>query len=302
MRYIDKYRLRTQAHHINVRFLKDCYAGDINHPCPSPDNPMGSFEDFKKKQYRESNNYDYGWKNLLLEEQDCRCCYCMRRLNSTAGKINYEHIIPRECKGDEGLNEYSYYASHAPALHDLVEMADVFTMKKFTTQEDIEQEPKMPHITALANLAAACNGKRNSLSTYGCCCNNTRGNKRMMPVMLMPDADENVNYDANGILTITNNDGTLDAIIQELNDDTLKEVRAVWARLCQVQIDLTIVRSFSLRERIEWFKRAYHVTDFTSLPTEVRRYAGEITSNGSDFYWNLLLDYDWFYNYYFIKK
>ena len=42
----------------------------------------------------------------------------------------------------------------------------------------------------------------------------------MMPVMLMPDADENVNYDANGILTITNNDGTLDAIIQELNDDT----------------------------------------------------------------------------------
>lgn len=114
MRYIDKYRLRTQAHHINVRFLKDCYAGDINHPCPSPDNPMGSFEDFKKKQYRESNNYDHGWKNLLLEEQDCRCCYCMRRLNSTAGKINYEHIIPRECKGDEGLNEYSYYASHAP--------------------------------------------------------------------------------------------------------------------------------------------------------------------------------------------
>ena len=54
--------------------------------------------------------------------------------------------------------------------------------------------------------------------------------------------------------------------------------------------------------RILTFKRAYHVTDFTSLPTEVRRYAGEITSNGSDFYWNLLLDYDWFYNYYFIKK
>lgn len=298
MKYIDKYKLSTQAHDINVRFLKDCYVEDIKLPYPKPDDPTESFENFKQKQYIEINAHDKGWKTLLLEEQNHRCCYCMRRLNNTAkGKINYEHIIPRTCKGDEGQNEYAYYASHAPALHDFVEMADVFTKKGFTTQQDIEQETKLPHITALANLTAACNGKRNSLTTDGCCCNNTRGNKRMMPIMLMPDADENVNYDANGILTITNNDGTLNTIIQELNDDTLKEVRAVWARLCQVQRALPT----SLKERIEWFKLAYQVTDFTSLPLEVRRYAGAITSDESDFYWNLLLDYDWFYNYYRTK-
>lgn len=96
MRYIDKYRMHTAARAINVRFLQDCYRNDINNPIPSPAHPKLSYDDFKKSSYRDGVS---GWKNLLLEEQKseghARCCYCMRRLNPSKGKMNYEHIIPR---------------------------------------------------------------------------------------------------------------------------------------------------------------------------------------------------------------
>ena len=133
MRYIDKYRMHSAAHAINVNFLKDCYADDIHTPLPSPANPKSSYEDFKKPNYRDGVS---GWKNLLLEEQNSeghpRCCYCMRRLNPSASKINYEHIIPRSLSGAEGQAQYTYYSSHAPALRDYVIMADEFEKKSLS--------------------------------------------------------------------------------------------------------------------------------------------------------------------------
>ena len=54
MRYIDKYRMHSAAHAINVKFLKDCYADDIHKPLPSPANPKSSYEDFKNPKYREA--------------------------------------------------------------------------------------------------------------------------------------------------------------------------------------------------------------------------------------------------------
>lgn len=138
MRYIDKYRMHAAAHDINVRFLKDCYADDIHTPLPSPANSKSSYEDFKKPKYRDGVS---GWKNLLLEEQTSeghpRCCYCMRRLNPSASKINYEHIIPRSLSGTEGQEQYAYYSSHASALHDHVIMADEFEKKSFASTNDI---------------------------------------------------------------------------------------------------------------------------------------------------------------------
>lgn len=299
MRYIDKYRKHVKAHALNVLFLKDCYSDDIHNPIPSPANPDGSFADFKKTEYRGDGAN--GWKNLLLEEQtfsDCaRCCYCMRKLNPKNGKINYEHIIPRSLSGIKGQTQYDYYSYHAPALHEHVMMADEFVAKTFTSIADIEKEVKMPHTTALSNLVVACNGKRNTFASTGCCCNGNREDDKIMPIMLMPNANTDVNYDTNGILTISCNDGSLNKIIDELNDTTLQEIRSIWYHLSRIEKDLTNALNMPILERINWFKEGYATTNFATLPTNVKRYIGALTASDSDTYWELLLAYDWFYFY-----
>lgn len=298
MKYIDKYRMHVAAHSINVGFMKDCYANDIQNPLPSPDNPKTSYEDFKKSKYRDGIN---GWKRLLLSEQTFenhpRCCYCMRKLNDAVGKINYEHVIPRKLSGDEGQNQYEYYSTKSPALKDHVTMADVFVKNTYTSVNDIEREEKMPHITALSNLVVACNGTRDTFNTVGCCCNGNRQEDMILPIMLMDNVETCVKYDANGLISIACNDGTLDKIIEDLNADTFTEIRSVWYHLSKVSKNISNALTMPMKERIEWFKEAYSTADFTTLKDEVKRYSGFGEKDNADTYWKLLLAYDWFYYY-----
>lgn len=296
MKYIDKYKLHACAHAINVRFIKNKYNvdGKLNN---SLQDHKKTFRAFSAPKYKSGNN---GWKRLLLEEQKfngvSRCCYCMRKLDDTAGKVNIEHVIPKSLSGADGINQYAYYSSKAPALKDFVEMKDSYSKRTFSSKADISKENKMHHVIALSNLTAACNGKRNTFDSTGCCCNWSRGNQKIMPIFLMEQAETDVKYDANGILTITSDDGTLTGIINDLNETTLQEIRSVWYHLSKIQKDISNAESMNIADRIVWFKSAYSTDDFTSLPEYVQRYVGNIAT-GDDTYWHLLLAYDWFYYY-----
>lgn len=293
MRYIDKYRKHHDALALNVRYLKSVYGRNLAHPDPSPAEAGRSFKSFKR--------YMNDWKPLLLEEQmsdgASRCCYCMRRLNDSKGTTNIEHVIPKSLSGRDGQAQYAYYAYYAPALRDHVMMADEFVQKNFTAVDDLDHETHMPHTTALSNLVVACNGTRDTFRSVGCCCNATHDCNIIMPVMLMKEADTDVKYDANGIVTISCNDGNLDAIINDLNADTLKEIRSVWYHLSRVEMDMNQVESMTKAERVNWFKKAYETDDFTTLPDEVKRYSSVLDKSNEDTYWKLLLAYDWFYYY-----
>lgn len=293
MRYIDKYRKHNEAMALNVRYLKSVYIRNLSHPDPSPAEAERSFKSFKR--------YKNDWKPLLLEEQTfegaSRCCYCMRRLNDTKGTTNIEHVIPKSLSGSEGKAQYDYYASYAPALRDHVMMADEFVQKNFTAVADLDHELRMPHTTALSNLVVACNGTRDTFQSVGCCCNTAHDSNILMPVMLMKEAETDVKYDANGILTISCNDGNLDTIINELNSDTLKEIRSVWYHLSRVTMDMTHMETMSKRDRADWFKKAYGTDDFSTLPDEVKRYSAVLDRSNEDTYWKLFLAYDWFYYY-----
>ena len=293
MRYIDKYRMHSSAHALNVRFLKFLYRKNIANPEPSPADSERSFKSFKR--------YKNDWIPLLLQEQlyegASRCCFCMRKLVDSAGLINIEHVIPKSLSGLEGQTQYAYYSTFAPALRDHIMMADDFGRKTFNELNDINNESHLPHTIGLSNLVAACNGKRNSFNTIGCCCNWLRSSDKIMPIMLMPNADTDVKYDANGILTISCNDGSLNKIIDELNDTTLQEIRSIWYHLSRVEKDLTDALNMPILERINWFKEGYATTNFATLPTNVKRYIGALTARDSDTYWELLLAYDWFYFY-----
>ena len=86
-------------------------------------------------------------------------------------------------------------------------------------------------------------------------------------------------------------------MINELNTETLKEIRSVWYHLSKVHKNISNALTMPMKERIEWFKSAYSTTNFTTLKTEVRRYSGFGEKDNADTYWKLLLAYDWFYYY-----
>lgn len=302
MKYIDKERYHDEAHAINVRFLKDCYE-DLDNPYPSPKD-SSLFDDFSKPDYAYGKGDTPGWRPLLHKEQDGRCCYCMRRLSEERTKANYEHVIPRSLRGEQGQEEYAYYTEHAPALRDFVEMADVFAEKKFASKEDLEQEEKMPHTIALANLLAACNGVRDSEYSRGCCCNHDRSDGRILPIMLMGDAADRVRYDENGILSIVGGEASWGKIIDELNNETLQEIRSIWYHISQTGYTPEAIRTLyegsnekaRLGELIELFKNAYGMDDLKKLPKGVQKYVPLDIS--ASFYPKTLLAYDWFYAYY----
>lgn len=287
MRYIDKYSKHQEALEKNRRYLKSVYSRNLLSPTPSPAEGKRSYNSFRR--YKEQ------WLPLLLDEQSdhnaSRCCYCMKRLNDD---VSVEHIIPKSSSGEEGGRQYAYYSSMAPAIRDHIMMADDFVQKIFSTINDIDSEDKMPHTTGLSNLVVSCNGK-GSFGMDGCCCNNSRHEDTIMPIMLMENVNTDVKYDANGIMTITCNDGTLNKIIKELNADTLQEIRSIWYHLSRTDIDMSQVRDMNVIERIELFKTAYSTTTFATLKEEIKRYTSFREKDNSDIYWNLLLSYDWFY-------
>ncbi len=295
MKFIDKYLYAKEAHAVNVRYLQDCFQGAGQPMLPPVDNPDRSFEDFKKPQYRICDNGQLGWQDLLILEQDCRCCYCMRRIERH--KMNVEHVVPKSLSGKRGQQEYNNYAKYAPALRDFVMMSDQFASKNFVFATDIEKEQKMPHITAIANLLAACNGKRGEPNT-GCCCNNTRQDSFIIPLMLMPDCDRRVDYDENGIFSVLPIEESLLEISNELNDETYSQVRQIWYKISGTSFTMAEIKAMDgFLDRVRLFKTAFGVEDFEKLPDSIKKFAGS-TIPQRDFYWDLLLSYDWFYDYY----
>lgn len=299
MKYINKYLHADEAHAINVKFLQDCFQEPDNPFFPRVDDKQ-SFEDFKRPEYRHGHGGNRGWEDVMLAEQDGRCCYCMRKV--VPGKLNVEHVVPKTLCGNRGQTEYVRYATEAPAIRDFVELADVFAQKKFVNKDSIDAERHMPHITAEANLLLACNGKRGEPDT-GCCCNNSRQDAYILPIMLMEECDSRVDYDENGLMSILPEEDTLKGIVNELNDDTLKTVRRIWFEISGTQYSVEDIRTMtSYVDKVVLLKTAFGVTNFEGLSNTVKQYAGSLENTGRNFYWELLLSYDWFYSFYHNRR
>lgn len=291
MEFINKKPFLKQEQKLDVEFLKDCYNEDTQSFYPSVDTDQ-SYSNFSSKKYRKGIA---GWENLLLQEQHDRCCYCMRRLKSSA--LNIEHVIPRNIKANNPHNELAKYTDNSKWLADNVELDTDFAKRKFKTVQDIEKVKTFPHRIALANLLASCNGKFEEVSN-GCCCNNARSNDYLLPLMLMPEVTERIVYDGiSGAVAIYPQDESWAKMLQMLNDDTYKEIRILWYQIWKFnqELDLKTVRGYSLKDRILFFKKIFKLDNFEDISNEYHKYTG--LPDGDNTYWNLLMDFDWFYTY-----
>lgn len=288
MRFIDKRSHHVASHSLNLKFLQDCFNEEESRLIPRPDS-MDSFENFNRREYRKG---DSGWERLLLEEQGSLCCYCMRRLNpEEEGTINIEHIIPRSVQSGD---EFDYYIQQASVLDEYVTASDRFEVH---SRDEIDSLVKMPHMIALTNLLAACNGK-GDFSEKGCCCNSSRGNDRIFPIMLREDQICNVSFDCHGVFFIADQDDSLEGIVTDLNDDTLKEIRTVWYRISFSNLTEAEIIHYDKWQMIKLMKEVYHVSDFTTISEEASRFVGDITTEEEDHYFRLFKEYSWFLDYY----
>lgn len=180
---------------IDIAYLQDCFNDESHSFYPEIDSDQ-SYSNFSSKKYRKGVD---GWENLLLLEQNGRCCYCMRKLDNCARNI--EHVVPRNINTENPEEEFQKYAKAASIIEDNVILASNFTKTKFEDSEDIRKAVKMPHRIALQNLLVSCNGKFGTPSS-GCCCNNARSNDFLQPLMLMQDGANKVYYDGiSGVVT-----------------------------------------------------------------------------------------------------
>lgn len=289
MRYVDKYTLHEKGYAINKLFLQRCWNSEENCMYPQIANADSLYDEYRKAEFRDK------WIPLLLNEQDGRCCYCMRKLDDR--KLNVEHVVPRSAKGESGQREYERYASNAPAIRDHVALVD--NMPAIVGINDIDKIEKMPHAIAHSNLLASCNGVSGLEKDGVCCCNEARKNNYLLPLMLMEDGPERVRYSKMGIMYLTEEEASWETVIDKLNGDSLQQIRSVWYHLSTTSYTVDDIEGMSnMKDRMTLFKEAFAIDDFELLDEELQKYAGI----ESIVYWDILMNYDWFYNFYKLQS
>ncbi|WP_291529471.1 hypothetical protein [Bacteroides sp. UBA939] len=280
MKYINKETYSEEALDIVYPFLQEAWNAIDNEYIGL------TYEDFRKPKYRR-DSVDGSDKivEIMRKEQDDYCCYCMRLIRGK--NITIEHVIPQQCDSD-----ITPYTKYAPVLANRVEHVDVFkTHKPLPSKTDLM---KQPHVVAHANLVASCTGIAVENNDSCCFCNGKRGNTRIVPLMLMQECMSLVGYLVNGrMYAINNNSEYKDTIKQlQLNHDRLIEIRHLWHLIQRQELLSSFVQSADERCRQVAIIKTFAVKRWSEVSVNYKKYAE------SEFYWNLLMDYEWFHQYY----
>ena len=225
--------------------------------------------------------------HLLLREQGYLCCYCMRTI-AYKKHTTLEHVMPRKTKmGD--YNTITHYLNSARYMKRYV---------KWTKEPPRYRVkvPPFPHYCAYENLVASCDGSIYELknpdyqypSKLHNCCNNIREQKEIIPMFYLKNINSVLIYEKDGELTY---DDMYDSTIQAINLEypTLKLMRRAWAKIC---------RGYT----VEDVKNAVDDKDLRDIIIDdslLSSVDGNLLKK--DNFWNLLLEYRWFYSY-FKKK
>ena len=266
MQYISKYNFRKKGHAIFRKFLRQQW-----------DKEAGCYFNLNYKQLKRNKSFEH----LLINEQHGFCCYCMRHLGK--GEVTLEHVMPQNIKNKIPELDIKYYAQYGRLKRKYVKYLESIPKDKRL------KIPPYPHSIAYENIVASCTGKvHNEGQEYALhqCCNNFRGNKKIIPFFFIPKIEFKIGY---------RNDGTID--YPERFDDTVESlnlkhpslvfIRKIWAAVVKADITVKDVqkaqKDMQLREDI--------ISDIDIVKEERKKLKNDI-------YWNLLNEFYWFHGYY----
>lgn len=236
---------------------------------------------------------------LLIEEQDNFCCYCMRRIrmhDEENGKhrknMTLEHVIPHKISQEEWDKDKERYRK-IPQFN--VDNLDVCIGGNITNPYKKFGMPPYPHFLAYDNLVASCNGQTldESLNIVPHhCCNNMRGKNYIEPLYFHSNVSSEIMYDGRGHIQCS------EEYVPYLQEETginimssfLNDVRLFWKKIADS--DYTVEQVFKAED--DYDLRINIIDDiFTTDPT------GHWLFLLEQRFWCIYSEYDWFYSYYY---
>jgi hypothetical protein len=218
----------------------------------------------------------------------------MREINSD--NMTIEHVAPQACS----INDFNIYYTRFGAIKckrafwaDNKGLVMRIIINKKT--KNLHSKRSRPHFMAYENLVASCNGKlpkdRNDKDTsdskdtsdeYGkFCCNNKRGMQRIVPIFFLNNASKIIRYAKDGKLIYDEIKYKKDFVdIVNLDYFVLVRMRKAWFQVCN---------EFELKKIIE--AKGEQIKDVSSvISSDIKIFI--------ESYWDLFLQYKWFYSYY----
>ena len=266
MRYISKYVYRKKGHAIIRKFLRKQW-----------DKDSGTYFNLNFNQLKR----DKAFQRQLINEQNGFCCYCMRHLNK--GEITLEHVMPQKIKLEDIATDVKYYAQYGRLKRKYVKYINpIPKIRKLKV-------PPYPHSIAYENIVASCKGKlydNGKDYVLHLCCNNFRGNKKIVPLFFIRDIEAQIEYRKDGTIDCPER---FDSTVKSLNLEhhSLVFIRRIWASIVKMGITVNEIRAAQgdrlLREDI--------ISDIDLKKAERDKLKNNI-------YWNLLNEFYWFYWYY----
>lgn len=237
--------------------------------------------------------------DILMRDQNDRCCYCLRRLQPSpaANKdaiITIEHIVPHSFKPVDHakFEEYKHFTHNL----DEVVLTDEFESM------DPQTIPPYPHTVAYDNMVLSCNGTFPAVREGGransqICCNHKRGAKRAMPVYFLNDIANHVVYLNTGDVQANASSpqcADIDEVIQRaaLGCDSLCVIRKIWYELSALELN-DIMQCDTEDKREKMLTEAFNSTMAMSDPIGT---ADLINKFKKQDYWDTLMLYDAFYD------
>lgn len=220
-------------------------------------------------------------RQLLLREQNSYCCYCMRLIN--ANSTTFEHVVAksRSTITQTTLDQYSNY----PIIRNSVCLQSIFDNARVKLNT-----PPYPLEIAYENLTASCNGKflPDGVSVQTCNCK--RQDNFILPLFYISTIQSEIVYRNGGLIESLNNSYDASINTLRLNHNTLQKVRQVWYHISVENIGNIENADTELKRNV------ILTTNLISLPSTRRNQL--IGDFKTETFWNVLLQYKWFYDYY----
>ena len=288
MIYIDKQQNIADGEGYTRDYLEDSYDLGFHAFIPSLQSEE-AFNRFRNLQYNShSLHADADFKSLLLREQGGRCCYCMGRICADVKDSNIEHLVPKK----SAVAEYPYYASYSDLLNYHVCHSETFEARNYASKQAAARSRTLPHMVAYENLVASC------MDTHHC--NGARGNEKIPPLPVVQGIESKYFYSPAGMMVTEDGDSEYGRAIDvlNLNYDLLLLIRLLWRKTASsAYTPAQIVAITDITEKRSFLCTVFGKALFTDLPTRWQNFA-PLGENGSTYYWDLFVRYDWFYDYY----
>lgn len=298
MQYIDKNTHRVDGNRITLDYLDTCCRDASGHYSGI----VYKSKNCSDVTFRTGGTPQYSQRmaQVLLENQNYRCCYCMRKLEPNPpvigdAMVTIEHVVPRSFTGSANGADFARYKSFVPGMN-YVELNDVFE-----AQAGAQTVPPFPHAVAYDNMVVSCNGTFPSVREIEgrdipVCCNRKRGDASIMPVYFLPDIEGYIDYQKNGGMQAKPTSphyADVDEVIRvaELYCDSLREVRRLWFELRNCTME-EIQSCATEMDREAVLNKALNVSLAMREPLKV---ADMISKYKKKDYWDTLMLYDVFY-------